>query len=759
MSSDEMSERILRVIQARSYQPLTKGDLARMMRITSDEKKIFLAVCKALLKVERMVLGSGQTVMLPPPPGTVVGTYRSNPRGFGFVIPDEPKKHDDLYVRASETNGAMTGDTVKARVVKRGKRDGKMLYEGRIVSILQRGQNRFVGELRHKGRRWFLVPDGKTMHLPIGVGDPGAKGAKPGDQVVVEITRYPSEQNHASGVIVKILGQSGEPDVDTQSIIEQYQLVDEFDEAVLKNTREAIRAYNPEKCIDQREDLRKLTIITIDPVDARDFDDAISLTQNDDNTFELGVHIADVAYFVREGTALDDEARKRATSVYLPRKVIPMLPEILSNGVCSLQEHEDRLTKSVFITYDSKAKILNVRYVNSIIRSTKRLTYEQATEIFQGKVGRVSATVVTIIKAMEKLARKIQKRRLKDGMLELDLPEIELVYNKIGMAVDVRPVDTSFSHKMIEMFMVEANEAVIRLFAKLNVPCLRRIHDDPEGLTTGSLHRFLLALGYRLPEQADRFDLQQLLNKSRGKDESFSVHLAVLRSMSEAEYSPRMIGHFALASRDYGHFTSPIRRYPDLTIHRLLDEYHAGRLKKKAGVQEVPDVSQLLELGNHCNDLSRQAEAAERELKLVLILRILQERIGDVFDGIVTGVTNMGIFVQLSYYLVDGLIRFEQLSDDWWELDAGGSAVVGSTTGVRIAIGHRLKVFPTHVDISSRRMELALSEPIKSRDKRSKGAPRKLVVSNRSSSKKSKRSAGRGRSVRKKSSRRDSRRK
>jgi len=712
MPSDTYAERILRFVQARGYKPQKLHELAQAMGIGEDEQGDFHAACKALMKTGRIVLGSENALMLPGPPGKIVGTFRGNRRGFGFVIPDTPNSHGDLYVPSGRTGGAITGDTVIARTLKRGKRGGKMLYEGRITSIVKRGQSRFVGELCREFNRWFVVPDGHTLHVPILVGDPGAKRSRPGDMVVVEITQYPTERTEARGVIAKVLGRRGRPGVETLSIIEQYQLPGEFDEAVLEEARAAAMAYSPRKEVKNREDLRKLTVITIDPADARDFDDAISLTGNRDGSMELGVHIADVAHFVRQGGAADNEARERSNSVYLPGTVIPMLPEALSNGVCSLQERQPRLAKSVFITYNRQGRVKKTRVANSIIRSTKRLTYEQATAVLDGKPGRTSAIVVALLKDMERLAKAIRARRLREGMLELDLPEIELVRDEDGNVVDIEPADTSFSHKIIEMFMVEANEAVARLLASHNVPHLRRVHDEPRHLAAGSLRRFLAILGHELPANADRFAVQALLDKVRGKSEAFAVHLAVLRSMQQAEYAPTLVGHYALASEHYCHFTSPIRRYPDLTIHRLIDLYLTGAFKKPGGVQRVPGEKELAELGSLCSANEQRAEAAERELKLVLLLRLLEKHLGDEFDGVVTGVANVGVFVQLERYLVEGLLRFEHLLDDWWEVDPSHGCVVGQRSGYTITVGDRRKVVIARIHIPTRQMELALAEPL-----------------------------------------------
>ncbi|MFQ5413792.1 MAG: ribonuclease R family protein [Phycisphaerae bacterium] len=739
MPSDAFAERILRFMGAKGYEPQRLGDLARAMGVGDDEMGDFGTACRALMKTGRVVLGSSHALMPPPPPGRITGTYRANPRGFGFVIPDTPSGHGDLYVPREGAADAITGDTVVARVRRRGKRHGKMLYEGRIIAIVKRGHSRFVGELQHVGPRWFVIPDGNTLHVPIVVDDPTAKRARPGDQVVVEIIQYPEGDTEGRGVIVKVLGRRGEPDVEAQGIVEQYDLPQAFDAATLDAARRAVAAYAPAREAKRREDLRRLTVVTIDPSDARDFDDAISITERGGGRVELGVHIADVAHFVQTGTALDTEARERANSVYLPNLVIPMLPEVLSNGVCSLQERQPRLAKSVFITYDGKGRVKGTRAANTIIRSAKRLTYEQVARVLDGRPGRMSHNIVALLNAMEALAKRIRKRRLRDGMLTLDLPDVDLVYDDDGHVVDAVPADTSFSHTIIEMFMVEANEAVARLLAGAGVRFLRRIHDAPAADAWTALVRFLRALGHDMPDRLDRTAVQQLLDRVRGHGDAFAVNLAVLRSLQRAEYAPLPIGHYALASESYTHFTSPIRRYPDLTVHRLLDRVIAPgadgrsdhgdvRRRGRAPTTGAPDATSerrsgpepegrarrgvdhadLVALGAHCSQNERRAESAERELKLVYVLRLLERRVGDAFDGVVTGVANLGVYVQLTRYLVDGLLRFDGLPDDWWEVDTTHGAVVGERSGRRIAIGDRLSVVVSRVNIATRQMDLAL---------------------------------------------------
>ena len=737
MSSERLTERILKFVAHSEYRPRQGRALARAMGVAEDEYGDFHDAVKALMKSGRVVMGARNALMLPEPGGTVFGEFRANPRGFGFVIPDSPHAHGDLYVPEAHTRGALTGDTVRATMRKRGKRGGKMLYEGRIVEIVARGDSRFVGELQRELGQWFVRPDGNTFHGPIFVGDVGAKRGRAGDQVVVEITEYPSRGRDARGVIVEVLGRRGAPGVDLLSIIRRHGLPTEFPEEVLAEAGRVAADYDPESAAADREDLRDLTVITIDPETARDFDDAISLAARTGGKVELGVHIADVAHFVPDGGTLDKEARERSNSAYFPDHVIPMLPETLSNGLCSLQEDQPRLTKSVFITYDRHGKVVSERFANGVIRSFKRLTYQEATAILEGRSRGYDKKVVALLGEMEHLARVIRERRIRAGMLVLDLPEVEVVLNDAGEVVGVEPEDTSFSHTIIEMFMVEANEAVARLLTDLGVPNLRRIHPEPDERSVESLGRFLHALGIKAPKSADRGSLQKLLRGAEGRPMQFAVNLAVLRSMEKAVYSPKSVGHFALASEDYVHFTSPIRRYPDLTIHRLLDAHLRGELGRRKGRRRCPAAAVLDALGDLCSTHERRAEDAERELKLVYILRLLEKRLGDTFDGIVTGVTNFGVFVQLPEYLVEGLLRFTDLPQDWWEVDADSGYIVGERTGHRITIGDSLTVAVAAIDIAARKLDLALAKPLSTTRKRSpsassKRSPRKRSTRGRS---------------------------
>lgn len=705
----KLTQRILDHMARPGYRPKKARALAREMGIAEGDYGDFRQTIKALRAAGRLVLGRGNAVLLPEGGAQVIGQYRANPRGFGFITPEAPSTHGDLFVPAGAALDAVTGDTVLARVTKAGKRSGQLVYRARVMQVLARGHNRFVGQLHKADGGWYVRPEGNILHVPILVADARASGARRGDQVVVEIVTYPSADTPAQGVITEVLGPRGKPGVDVLTVLRQYGLPDVFEEAVLDAARGVVDEFDLEAILGDREDLRDLTVITIDPQEARDFDDAISLDMKGDGLCELGVHIADVSAFVAENSLLDDEARRRGNSVYLPRFVVPMLPDLLSNGLCSLQEGQPRLTKSVFIQYDRKGRRRSVRLVNSVICSTARLSYEQAALILDGKTGGFKKPVVGLLRRMEKLARVIQSRRLAEGMLVLDLPEVELVFDEEGKVIDAEPVDDSFGHTIIEMFMVEANEAVAETLYDSGAAALRRIHPEPDAAGAGGLARYLRLLGHDVPVPPDHHDLQRLLDGVRGTPHSFAVNLAVLRSLQQAIYSPELTGHYALASEHYLHFTSPIRRYPDLTVHRLVDRHLTGELKKKRRRRRVVEEEQeeLAELGQHCSFTERRAADAERELTEIKVLELLSERLGDEVRGVVTGVAQFGVFVQLEKFLIDGLIPVADLGDDWWLLDQRAGCLVGEMSGKRIAIGDLVEVGIANVDVPARRLDLA----------------------------------------------------
>jgi ribonuclease R len=730
MSEDQIKSKILSHVKSERYQPKQPRRLAKELEVASDQEyPSFREALRDLMHEGRVVLGQGGTVIVPTERTSrdeFTGTYRHNRRGFGFVIPLDPGAREDLYIPQGDNNGAMTGDVVRAKITSRGQRDGRTLYTGRITEIVERKNKRFAGTLARESGQWIVYPDGNTFIDPILTPDAASRNIKIGTKVIVELTTYPDEGQRAQGVITEVLGQAGEKDVDLKSVIVQFNLPEKFPEAVKVQARQSVDSFDAEDERSRRLDLSSEIICTIDPDDAKDYDDAISLKQVEGGYWELGVHIADVSYFVESETPLDVEAKERGNSTYFPGFVIPMLPEVLSNGVCSLQEGVPRLCKSAFITYDDSAQPVRTRFANTIINSHKRLRYREAQAILDGAsvvphpegdrtIDDYPPQVVELLHQMNTLAKRLQKRRRAQGQLVLDLPEVQLVLDENGKVVDAIPEDTSFTHTLIEMFMVEANEAVARLLDSIDVPFLRRTHPEPDLHDAARLRHFTEVSGHRLPKDMDRKALQVLLDKVRGKPEAFAINLAVLKSLTRAEYSPQSIGHFALASTHYSHFTSPIRRYADLTIHRLLDKYlesSTGRGGRKAKVHlaGVPTYDDLIQLGRHLSFTERRSEDAERELRQVKLLELLSNHVGEIFPGVVTGITNFGIFVQLSDWLIDGLIRYEDLMDDWWDVDERAGVVRGQRSGKKIGIGDVMKVQIVKVSVPRRELELAMAE-------------------------------------------------
>jgi ribonuclease R len=733
--SENIESKILSHLQSGQYRPQKPRNLARELSLAGgDQYPSFRDALRDLVHAGRVILGAKGAVVLP---GSKVGqdeflgSYRHNRRGFGFVVPSDPAAHEDLFIPPGDNGGAMTGDVVRARITSRGERDGRTIYSGNIVQIIERANKRFVGSLVKDGGKWVVLPDGNMLTEPISVPDAGSRSVRPGTKVVVELTSFPSEDKQAVGVITEVLGQAGEKDVDLRSIIVQYNLPEKFPGPELAETRQIIDAFDPQRERAGRVDLSDMVICTIDPDDAKDYDDAISLQDLGNGQTELGVHIADVSHFVKPASELDQEAARRGNSTYFPGFVIPMLPEVLSNGICSLQEGVPRLCKSAFITYDADARPLRTRFANTVITSANRLRYTEAQDLIDGnqeirhpegkrRPSDYKPKVIALLREMDKLARRLQKRRLAAGQLVLDLPQAELVLDLDGRVTGTRAEDDSFTHTLIEMFMVEANEAVARLLDSVNVPYLRRIHPEPELRDAERLRHFVGASGYKLPKTLDRMGLQALLAKIKGRPEAFAINLAVLKSLTRAEYSPKSEGHFALASEQYCHFTSPIRRYADLTVHRLLEAYiHAAGSRdgkadmprggrKRVRLEDVPDTNDLIELGRHLSFTERHSEDAERELRQVKILHLLSERIGEVFECVVTGITNFGLFVQLGAYHTDGLVRYEELLDDWWDVDERSGVVRGQRTGLRIRIGDVVQAMIVKVDVARRDLQLAV---------------------------------------------------
>lgn len=729
--SESIQSRIVSHLKSQQYQPAKPRDLAHELELNAEDSyPAFREALRALMDQGRVVLGQRGCLVLPgshAKSDEFIGTYSHNRRGFGFVSPSDPTAKEDLFIPPGDNNGALNGDKVRATIASRGERDGKALYSGKVVEVLERGNSRFVGELTKVQNRWYVLPDGNGLTAPISTPDAGSRHIRAGTKVVVEITQFPALGTEAIGVITEVLGEAGQKDVDLKAIIIQHNLPGEFPEEVKEAARDATASFDPEAERARRIDLSDQLVVTIDPDDAKDYDDAISLRKLPDGRIELGVHIADVSHFVTEGSPLDVEAKKRGNSTYFPGFVIPMLPEVLSNGVCSLQEGVPRLCKSAFITIDEDAKPAGAKFAETLITSAKRLRYREAQDLIDGKDeifhpdgnrkrSDYTPEVQKILMDMNHLAKRIQKRRLAAGQLVLDLPEVELKLDQDGKVIGTEKEDTSFTHTLIEMFMVEANEAVARLLDSLDVPFIRRVHPEPDLSDSEKLTKFVTVAGHKLPKKLDRHAIQNLVMATRGRPEAYAINLAVLKSLTRAEYSPTVDGHYALASLHYTHFTSPIRRYADLMIHRLLKAYvdaraSAGPGKRgKINLGDVPSFDDLVLQGRHMSFTERRSEAAERELRQVKLLTLLSGKLGQDFAGVVTGITNFGVFVQISDYLIEGLIRYEDLMDDWWDVDDKAGIIRGQRTGKRIGIGDTCIARVVRVDPARRELSLAITE-------------------------------------------------
>ena len=779
---ERYTQKFLSHLADRRYAPSSVDELIDDLNVPAEHADAFRAAIEELLESGQVVRGNNETIALPPPGKEMIGTFRRHERGFGFLVPDELTEHGDLFIPPGSVGDAVTGDKVKARVIHekgRGNQAGKSPYVGRIIEVVQRAEKHYAGTLIQKGNKFGVEVNGRVFSQPVLIRDPHAKNAKVGDKVVIDLTEYPDDQGgSAEGVIVEVLGEAGEPDVETLAVMRSYGLVEKFPEEVAEQARNAAQRLDDEALPSDREDLTGLFICTIDPPDAKDYDDAISIRklegsrgqgakgpseEHEDGdsdhsaprplgplappgaAWELGVHIADVAHYIEPDSPLDKEAYERGNSTYLPRKVIPMLPEVLSNGVCSLQEGVKRYAKSCFLTYDDRGNVLSQRFAKTVIKSAKRMTYLEAQALIDDDIRearkhaktepKYPRELIQTCKLMNELATTIRERRMKDGMIVLGLPAIELVYDESGRVVDAEPEDDAFTHKIIEMFMVEANEAAARVFAEVDVPMIRRIHPDPDAHGTDALQAFARVAGFNIPKKPSRIELQQLLEAVRGKPAQHAVHMAVLKTLSKAEYSPLEVGHFALASEHYTHFTSPIRRYPDLIVHRalnaMIDHLAAGageKMKAKKLGQllrddpAVPDEERLRLIGRHCSTTERNSESAERELRAYLVLELLSHHLGEDFAGTVTGVTGQGVFIQIDRYLIDGFIRTPDLpgasgegkgkssggKGDRYQLNRNTGALVAQRSGRVINIGDTFTVRIANVDLARRQMELVI---------------------------------------------------
>lgn len=701
-----LEQQILELVDRSGYQPQKPRALARKLGIATSGYPEFKEIMHRLVERGRIELGKGHLVRPARQAGLIAGIFRRTSTGTGFVrphpgaIPAGP----EIFIRASDGLDAATGDEVLVKLKKKAGAPGRG-PSGVVVRVVERETRKFVGTYFERDGDCYVRVDSNLFSHSVLVGDPGAKNARPGDKVVIEMIHFPSPDERGEGVLVEVLGREGQPGIDTLSIIRQFDLPDIFPEDALSEARVQAEAFD-EKNLEGREDLTGLMAVTIDPIDAKDFDDAISLSVDPESKhWQLSVHIADVGHFAQPGGALDREARKRGTSVYLPGRVVPMFPELIANGLASLQQGRVRFVKTARIDFTPAGQRAHVSFAEAAIRVRRRFHYEEVSEFLKApdNAGQLETPLAHLLTQMNSLAQILRKRRLKRGALELTMQEAELELTPTGAVSGAHFRTHDKSHEMIEEFMLAANEAVAEHLAGLGVDFLRRIHPAPEPNKLEVFADFARTLGYRLDKHVDRFSLQRVLQQATKRPDIHAVNYALLRSLKQAVYSPAEEEHYALASKHYCHFTSPIRRYPDLTVHRLLGQWLQTR---RAG----SDAVELAYLGQHCSKTERRAEKAERELVKVKLLAYMSERIGIELPAVITGVADYGFFAQAIELPVEGLVHVSTLQDDYYFFEERGHSLEGRQSRKRYRLGDRIHVRVVRVDQHRRQMDFQVVE-------------------------------------------------
>lgn len=708
MNLAELETRLLALVADPEYRSAKPRILAERLGLDDEHRGDLKRLIKQLVKRGELRYGANHHVEpgRGPTPGQIVGVFRRAQGGFGFVRPKgTPAAHgrnDDIFISAESAGDASSGDVVMVEL-RGGKFSSRGNPEGRIVEVIERDTRQFVGTYFETAGNGYVQVDGTLFQRPVSVGDPGAKNARPDDKVVFEMVRFPSHWHDGEGVLTEVLGPRGQPGVDTLSIIREFELPEEFAEDALAEARAQAAEFD-EAIEDHRIDLTGQTIITIDPVDARDFDDAISLERTAEGHWRLGVHIADVSHFVRPKTALDREALARATSVYLPDRVLPMLPELISNGLASLQPDRVRYTKTAFMEFTPDGTRVSSDFHSAAIRSCRRFTYEEIDDFLANPEAwreKLTPQVFKLVADMHTLAMVLRERRRKRGAIELTMREVKIDLDKEGRVAGAHLVENTVSHQMVEECMLAANEATAEHLREQGLLFLRRVHQSPAPRKLEDLTKFITELGFPVDSLESRFELQRLLKLVAGRPEEQAVNYAILRSLQQAIYSPEDEGHYALASECYCHFTSPIRRYPDLTVHRLLD----ALARRKKPTTHLPE---LIGLGDHCSQRERRAEAAERELTKVKLLNYLSGRIGQEMDAVITGVQEFGLFAQGVELPAEGLIHISSLSDDYYRYDRTHHTLTGHRQGNTFRLGDLVRVAVARVDADRRELDFRL---------------------------------------------------
>jgi len=700
-------EQILEFMFQAPY-PMGFAELVKKLNLPNTERDGFKKLLKQMEREGELILIKGGRYALPQRMNLLVGRIQAHPDGYGFLIPDQTDQQD-VFINANHMKGVWDGDRVVIRVEKA---RNKRRKEGRVIRILSREHQQIIGRYEGTRRFGYVVPLERRLTEDIVIPAKQSCGAKKGNIVVTKIVQHPTPQRSPIGKILEILGEEGDMGLDEEIIIRNRDLPVGFPDNCLNEANSIPQKITKDQ-IDQRLDLRDQLVFTLDGENAQDFDDAVAIEKIDKGYSRLWIHIADVSFYVRPHTAIDHEAYLRGTSIYFPDRVLPMLPFELSSGICSLKPNEDRLALSVSIDFGPGGKIENYQIRETVIRSKARLTYTLCGKILEGNASALEKEewgyIIPPLKLMNTLSQKLRKKRQRQGSLDFDLPEPEIILDVSGNIQDILKLQRNDSHILIEEFMLLANQIVATHLVRMSYPTIFRVHELPDEEKMSALEESIHPLGYSLPppEAIKARDLQRILAKAKGEPEEQLLNMLILRSMKRAKYTTNNVGHFGLAMPIYTHFTSPIRRYPDLIIHRLL----RGTWGQKEMGLIGPDVSSYLEkAADHSSARERIAEEAEREIVDLKRVRYMMNKQGEEYTGIISGVTSFGIFVELDDIFVEGLVHISSITDDFYHFHETTQQLTGERTGHVFRLGERVKIRVDKVDIERRQIDFALIE-------------------------------------------------
>nr|WP_081562279.1 ribonuclease R [Clostridium formicaceticum] len=691
-----------------AYNPMLEEELLEALEISTSQKKMFSNLLEEMVSEGLIIKTRRKRYGVPERMGLIVGRLQGHAKGFGFIISDTVGV-EDVFIPSNLMNGAMHQDRVIARINQINTSTRRA--EGEVIRILERANKEIVGTYEDSKSFGFVVPDDNKINVDVFISKTDRNGAKQGDKVVCEIIEWPEKRRNPEGKVIEILGNQYDAGTDILAIMRKFKLTPEFPEEVEREI-ESIPEVATEEEIARRRDLRGLQMVTIDGADAKDLDDAVSVEILGNGNYRLGVHIADVAHYVREGTELDKEGLKRATSVYLVDRVIPMLPKKLSNGICSLNPRVDRLTLSVLMEIDKAGKVVSHEIMESVININERMIYEDVSDILEHQDQALIEKyqhVVDDFKRMEELAKILRERRESRGAIDFDFDEAKVVLDPKGRPIDVKKYERRIANRIIEEFMLVCNETIAEHFYWLNSPFVYRVHEEPNMERLEEFNKFVHNFGYHLKGMTNEIHpkmLQDLLKKIKGQKEETVISTLMLRSLKKARYTSDNLGHFGLAAKYYCHFTSPIRRYPDLAIHRIIKEHLQGKITEdrhqrlKAAAAYIAEQSSLREA---------IADEAERETVDLKKAEYVAQRIGEVFEGIISGVTSFGIFVELDN-TIEGMIRLSSLVDDYYIYDSEKHLLIGERKKRIFRIGDVITIEVARVDVKQREIDFSLVE-------------------------------------------------